>query len=186
MLCPVCRIALGRVVLLPAGLSATPCDKGHGQWITAAAFAAWQEKPKPPVRGTPPLSVALQTAQPQAARICPDCGRIMGKYKVGRGLGFAIDHCGGCGGVWLDAEEWDTLVANNLHQDLYRIFSSAWQKKIRDAELRATLEAAYRKRLGADAFQKAQEIRAWVQGHPEKRALLAFIGEDDPYNLQTH
>jgi len=179
-------VGSGRVVQLPAGLNVTQCEKCHGQWITAAAFIAWKDKPKAPARSPKPLPVVLETAPAQTAKICPDCGRIMGKYKVGRGIGFAIDHCGGCGGVWLDTDEWDVLVANNLHPDLYRIFSSAWQKQIRDDELRATIDAAYRKRLGADTFQKAQEIRAWVQAHPEKRALLAFLAADDLYSLKEH
>ena len=53
--------------------------------------------------------VTFEVKDVQGAKICPECGRILLKYKVGHGLDFFVDHCSGCGGIWLDKNEWNAL-----------------------------------------------------------------------------
>ena len=62
------------------------------------------------------------------AKICPDCGRILIKYKVDNRLDFYLDQCGGCNGIWFDKNEWENLKLNNLQSG-----SSFWPwQKLRE------------------------------------------------------
>ena len=62
--------------------------------------------------------------------MCPHCGYPLRRYKVGAGAAFGLDHCGHCGGVWLDAPEWAGLKARGLHGALNRIFTDTWQRRV--------------------------------------------------------
>jgi len=62
------------------------------------------------------------------AKICPDCGRILIKYRVDNSLDFYVEHCGNCNGIWFDKNEWDNIKLNNLH-DRYTTFLQNLGKK---------------------------------------------------------
>ena len=38
------------------------------------------------------------------------------------------------------------------------------------------MEAFYKDKFGADGYQKAQEIKDWIDTHPHKAELRAFLG----------
>ena len=116
----------------------------------------------------------------RSLRLCPSCGRIMLRYRVGHGVDFYLDTCGTCNGIWLDLDEWTALRARNLHDDLHLIFTEPWQAEIHREAAKSHLEALYRKRFG-DAWDEAVRVRAWVQAHPERAALLAFLADPDPF-----
>jgi hypothetical protein len=46
-----------------------------------------------------------------AGRICPECGIILARYRIGHGMSFQLDYCRRCNGVWFDRQEWDDVRA---------------------------------------------------------------------------
>lgn len=164
-------------------LAAARCDKCGGHWISAKNYSAWLERQDGSFPNDAYSDVSFDIKDAKAAKICPDCGSILIKYKVGHGLDFYLDHCDGCGGVWLDQNEWKALKAMNIHGQMNRIFSTVWQSHIREETLRSKLEQVYTNRMGADGYRKIKEVREWIHQHPQKAALLAYLNDEDPYRL---
>ncbi|MEK7723973.1 MAG: zf-TFIIB domain-containing protein, partial [Acidobacteriota bacterium] len=79
----------------------------------------------------------------ELARLCPECRRILVKYKVGQNIPFLIDRCGQCAGIWLDKGEWEILKRRNLHDDLQKIFTDHWQEEVKKGETRTNLAKMY-------------------------------------------
>src|SRR4051794_6912760 len=105
----------------------------------------------------------------------------MNRYLVGRGLSFSLDHCHSCKGIWLDGNEWETLQDRNLHDDLHSMLTDFWQSRARQEEQRRRMEQIYRAKFGDEDFERIQEIRAWVDGHPKKAELLGYLTDTDPF-----
>src|SRR4051812_19270040 len=88
----------------------TPAPRGGGQWIGGQRYGEWVQ-----MRGgkTDAAGGDEQVSAPvrdsTAAKLCPECGRFLIRHKVGHGVDFCIDRCTACGGIWLDANEWQTL-----------------------------------------------------------------------------
>ncbi|MCC5850732.1 MAG: zf-TFIIB domain-containing protein, partial [Verrucomicrobia bacterium] len=127
--------------------------------------------------------VDLDSNDPKHAKICPECGRILIKYKVGHGLRFFLDHCPGCGGVWLDNNEWEALLEKNLHDEIHKIFSSHWQSGVRENEMRKKFGQVYATRFGEDAYEKVKAFRDWLDTQDTRPEILAYLQAGDPYKL---
>lgn len=94
---------------LSPGLSILRCPEGGGAWVRPGAYWKWHERhaddaapdasagTEPPIQDSP------------AGKRCPEDGAFLIRHDVGHGLDFHIDRCGHCGGIWLDAHEWEAL-----------------------------------------------------------------------------
>ena len=177
MLCPVCKERALAVCEVESGLSSQECPGCKGRWIASFQYWKWrdasgkslQEKPAPDGGDVP-------VADSTGAKLCPECGHFLRHFPVGHGIEFGLDRCGNCGGMWFDANEWDVLKGRNMHDDVHKIFSEVWQRQVRDEEHQAAMEAFYKDKFGADGYQKAQEIKDWIDTHPHKAELRAFLG----------
>ena len=177
MKCPVCKNQIMTNQQLEANLSVSVCSQCSGKWIASYQYWKWKEASgrtlpaQEDVQGDD-LSVEDNTA----AKLCPECGHLLRRYPVGHGIDFGVDRCGNCGGMWFDANEWEVLKSQKLHDDVHKIFSEIWQRQIRDEEHQAATEAFYREKFGSDGYEKAQEIKTWIDAHPHKSELRAFLG----------
>jgi Zn-finger nucleic acid-binding protein len=183
MQCPVCESVLNNTVELDENLQAAACEKCGGYWISNRNYTVWLDKHGPTLPEKEFSEIVFDVEDVQEAKICPECSRILLKYKVGHGLDFFVDHCPGCGGIWLDKNEWDALRDKNLHDEINKMFSTTWQKEVRGEQMAAKLEQVYRSRFGAKTYQLINEIREWLKDHPQKRAIMAFLQDDDPYKI---
>jgi Zn-finger nucleic acid-binding protein len=179
MKCPACKQAAFETRALDRGLSSNHCTNCHGNWISGQQYWDWLREKGENLPETAPGDQAPQVADSTNAKTCPSCGRWLVRYKVGHGLAFSVEHCGGCDGVWLDAKEWDALKARNLHDDLQFICDSLWQKNVHKDEVSKLLETRFAKSLGPD-FDKAREVRDWITNHPNRAVLLAFLVDHLP------
>lgn len=181
MKCPVCKDQqLGEISLLE-GLPANRCPSCSGVWMEANPYMAWkraQNGDKPNI--TNPKAVDIKW-DIQQLKLCPHSGHIMIRYKVVPQAEFYVDRCRHCNGVWFDANEWDFLVKNNLYDNVNEFFTQPWQDALRNTESKTTFEQLYLEKFGADDYQKAKDIRAWLTDHPKRNMLLAFLQSDDPY-----
>jgi hypothetical protein len=108
------------------------------------------------------------------AYVRPESGTIMTRHKVGHGLSFRIDRSV-TGGIWLDPGEWEALLAGNLHHELHLVFTTQWQKAIREKEHADSYEAMLRDKLGEELFTKASALRADLASHPARAVALAYL-----------
>jgi Zn-finger nucleic acid-binding protein len=183
MQCPVCKTKHLEPVELEDRLTAAGCGGCGGRWVSRQAYDRWLKGHGDTLPEKPFSEVSVEVGEVGEAKICPDCGRILLKYKAGHGLDFFVDHCGGCGGVWLDRNEWDALRERNLHDEIHRVFSTSWQAQVRGEAMREKLDAVYAARFGAETYGRLKETREWLHEHPQRLALLAFLSDEDPYRL---
>jgi Zn-finger nucleic acid-binding protein len=180
MKCPVCKNEELRAVRLELGLSAFTCDSCGGNWIPSLQYWNWLEQHGPTMPEKPAEGAAVVVSDRQQAKLCPDCQRIMLRYKVGHGLGFYVEQCGSCNGIWLDKQEWEALRGRNLHDEIHLIFTEPWQTEARLEEARERLDAIYAKQFG-DEYEEVKRIRRWLENHPNRQKVLAFLSDADPY-----
>src|SRR5262245_26341906 len=122
--CPVCpQHALLVAAELEPLLASHRCAQCGGQWITGEHYYRWLEHPDRRPSDANPQTVSADAPHsdasarpgaPRRAMLCPECGRLLSRYQVGHGLNMFIDRCAGCGGLWLDADEWDALKRSHL------------------------------------------------------------------------
>ena len=113
------------------------------------------------------------------AKLCPECGRLLSRGKVGHGVDFHLDRCATCGGIWFDKNEWEILESRNLHDDVHFIFSSAWQRSVRQEEQRATYEKRMASILGEDDLAKVREFKSWMASHDKRGSILGYLIQAD-------
>lgn len=167
---------------LPAGPSAWHCPVSHGVWINSRDYQEWLQTRDPKEAdefplGDPPDLDQLKQNDSRAGKRCPEDGGFLILHRVGHGIPFNLDRCGSCGGVWLDKGEWRALLAKKLHADLTRIFTSAWQAKIRHEDQQRARDATLHKRLGDADFAHASEFASWLKAHPSRAEIFAWLQE---------
>jgi Zn-finger nucleic acid-binding protein len=141
------------------------------------------KKHDPTLPEKPFAEVSFQVDDTMKAKLCPDCGRILIKYKVGHGIDFFLDHCNGCNGIWLDKNEWEVLKSRNLHDELHRIFTTSWQKEILEEQIKEKLEKFYAKKFGEKDYEELKRIRQWIEQHSQRSSLLAYLNDENPYKI---
>jgi hypothetical protein len=83
--------------------------------------------------------------------------------------------------VWFDRDEWAYLRSRSQHDEVHLFFSDPWQEKLRAEETRQRMEQIYLDRFGAEDYARLKELRAWLDQHPQRGALLAYLADKDPY-----
>jgi Zn-finger nucleic acid-binding protein len=178
MQCPLCKKHTMAPADLVPGLTGKTCSECSGVWLDRAKYDAWRAKQAGDLPETnPPAQFAISDTR--KAKICPQCGHLLLPYRVGHGLSFSIDYCGACGGVWCDRGEWDAIKAKNLHDNLHDIVSQHWQTAVRQSGVQESIEQTYARHLGAN-YAKAQEVRTWLRGQPQKALILAYLADTKP------
>ena len=177
--CPNCKTnSLGQTELLD-NLVTHPCTSCQGKWIVKEDYWKWLEPRGTILIEVPPAAnpLDLPVEQTEKLKICPDCGRFMGKYKVGHGLHFVILCCGTCAGFWLDANSWENLESRHIHERLHFIVSDAWQKKSARLDREKGHEQIVLEKVGAEDLEKIRSIKVWIDSHPRKAELLSVLLE---------
>ena len=176
MKCPVCGTAdlAGRE--MESGLLASGCPDCGGNWINSFQYWKWREVHGPDLPERPPeAETSTPVDENGRGKLCPECGHILLPYKVGHDLPFSLDRCGNCGGMWFDGSEWEALRGRNLHDDVHFIFGRSWQAEVAKREREATHEEILRARFGGEDLEQLRRIKVWLESHPSKDAMLAFL-----------
>ncbi len=181
MKCPICKLDTLETVQLLDSLPAHRCSQCEGIFLSSTQYWDWlktqhDSEPEIPLDDTNVIRM-----DESAARICPDCGHLLTRFKVWPDVPFYLDSCGSCNAIWLDKGEWQVLEEHHLYNRINLFMTRPWQQKIRLAEARHHFDAIYRQRFGETDYARIQEIRGWLLDHKERAALLAFLMSDDPY-----
>lgn len=177
MKCPVCKDRVMSSRPLEANLSAHACSQCFGKWIASYQYWKWKEiSGKSLLANCPGSATDLPVTDSTDAKLCPECGHFLRRFPVGQGVSFGLDRCGNCGGTWFDANEWETLKSSGLHDDVHKIFSEVWQNQVRSDEHQVAMEKFYKEKFGENDYQKAKDLKAWIEAHPNQAELRAFLG----------
>ena len=183
MKCPVCKQNTLSLITLYEDLPANKCSNCNGIWLSSNQYLAWvrtQAKPLPEKQVEGAIAPKLKT---DTLKLCPESGHIMKRFKVFPKVDFYLDRCSHCNGIWFDSHEWDVLVEHNMQDKVNQFFTAPWQDKLREKETRANMEKIYQDKLGADDYQRVQEVRAWLEENPRRAMLIAFLQADDPFEI---
>jgi Zn-finger nucleic acid-binding protein len=181
MNCPSCNAPLSDV-RLESDLPAKRCGSCGGVWLDSNAYIAWHQAKRPKFADKT-ASESIAVLDTDSLKSCPNCQRLLMRYRVVPGERFYLDRCSTCHGLWLDKGEWETLVARSFHDNVHEFFTQPWQAKVRAEETRAMSEKLYQNRFGAEDYAKAQDVRAWLVQHPQRSMILAFLQAEDPYKV---
>lgn len=184
MNCPSCKIVALQTTQLEENLPALNCSECRGHWVQGAAYWKWLEVhganlPEREGDGADEINVA-ETSE---VKSCPECRRFMVKYLVGHGMAFSLDQCAACKGVWFDTNEWETLASRNLHDDIHGIMTAPWQAQAVKEKTRRRLEEIYTSKYGPQDYAEIKRVRSWLDAHPRKHELLAYLTDADPLHI---
>jgi len=174
-MCPVCKESKLSNLELEQNLQSSQCAKCNGIWISADQYDFWLKLHGENLPEKPPEGPSLQSGETSAAKFCPECKYILMKYRIGHQVGFSLNRCGQCGGIWFDKNEWQIMKSRNLHDDVHLIFSQAWQSAIRADEHKAAMDAMWREQLGDADLAEIAKIKDWLDGHPKSAQLHAYL-----------
>ena len=182
MKCPICELDSLKAHRLEADLPAYRCKRCEGVWISAAQYWEWlRGREDDPPEGPAEAETPMPVEDAGQAKLCPECGHILRRYKVWPNAQFYLDRCGHCGSVWFDRDEWTYLRSRGQHDEVHLFFSDLWQEKLRAKETRQRMEKIYLDRFGAEDYARLKELRGWLDQHPQRGALLAYLTDKDPY-----
>lgn len=170
-------------ITLEDGLLVYRCPDSGGLYIRSEDFWRWRHQQQVGSDGAPPTEEYPVSEYDDEVKVCPETGTLMVRYRVGHGVPCRIDRSI-TGGVWLDAGEWEALRREGLHRQLNLIFTSPWQKAVRDAELEAQNEARLCSRLGDDLFARIQAFREEIWSHPSSAEAIAYL-QNRPKGVET-
>lgn len=181
MNCPVCKSVVLSKTTLEANLPAHTCGQCGGQRLCGKHYYQWLDRQPAAASSllSPAASETLLIHDSADAKLCPECGRFLTRYKVGHGVDFCIDRCA-CGGIWLDACEWESLRAHNLHNALHHVFSAAWQADLRRQEQQQRIDHLLTEKLGAADYAELQRLKSWLDDHVHRNELYAYLLHQQP------
>jgi Zn-finger nucleic acid-binding protein len=183
MKCPVCRDNLLVAVTLEMEMPVYRCDRCEGVWIPANDYLAWLKTNATNGSHKPADDVSAPASDIPSPKFCPACKRIMRRYKVLPNVGFYLDHCSHCNGVWCDKDELTALLAHNLQDKINLIFMREWQTRLNEEETKTALGKMYLEKFGAADYARVKEIWSWLIGHPKRAMLLAYLQAENPYKM---
>ena len=59
------------------------------------------------------------------------------------------------------------------------IFTAAWQARVREQDRAAAEERLLREHLGDHDYDKTVSLREWIDTHPKRPMILAFLNGSD-------
>lgn len=181
MKCPGCK----RDTLFPSYIDglfrAHTCSVCEGNWILIEDYVVWKQKnPEYEFSET----ADFQYEDSKNALLCPITGAIMQKFKLTHDSEHRLDYSPQVGGVWLDKGEWEFLKQENLAGCLNAIFTSQWQKTIRENSAKVSFAEIYQEKFGEESYAQIKETRKWLDEHPCKADLIAYLMAEDPYSAE--
>jgi Zn-finger nucleic acid-binding protein len=171
--CPSCENAQLHPVRLEHDLPALGCPTCGGALLALVSYRNWREH-------SGPAQAAAQVAPPgavansESALRCPKCTRFMTKYRFAADTRNQLDLCSHCDEVWLDDGEWELLESFAIADKLTHVFGNPWQTRVRTQEVQRRAEERWKEKLGDD-YERAREIRTWLESHPLARDVLAYL-----------
>lgn len=106
--------------------------------------------------------------------MCPEGHGFLRRLRMEE-LGFSLDRCPRCGGVWFDHGEWDRLAEANVVDNLSVLWDPAFRAARRQAKEQKRIDDELRADIGEERFARLRELADWLGEHPQKSRVLAWF-----------
>ncbi|MBN1518353.1 zf-TFIIB domain-containing protein [Candidatus Sumerlaeota bacterium] len=187
MQCTSCNSGTLRPNYLDAALLCHTCDHCGGHWLYLGDYLRWLEQNRDfdivNDTNTPVQAVMDNVAEATPAMLCPYTGVVMLKYRISKDLEHRLDLSPSINGIWLAKGKWELLKREGLAGRLNEIFTSTWQRQIKEGRTRDVMEQKYIEEFGAERYARLKQIRAWLDAQSNRRAMLAYLLDDDPFSV---
>ena len=174
MQCPSCKKSALVPTKLADGLPSFMCQSCEGHLIEVLSYRFWSDRGSAAARDSVNL-VASEPMDSKHALVCPQCQKVMTKYRMSDAVSNRIDLCGNCGRFWIDRGEWALVRSLNLDTNLTKIFNEPWQKAIRQSQASLAKSHRLRETLNDEEYQRLVDLREWINGHALKEDILDFL-----------
>nr|CAA6827995.1 MAG: Unknown protein [uncultured Thiotrichaceae bacterium] len=181
MKCPNCTDSKLTPFFLEGLFRAHTCGECGGNWLLLDDYLRWKEHNP---EYTFSQDASFEAEDSRKALLCPESGAIMSKYRIAHDSEHRLDYSAAVGGVWLDKGEWEYLKEKGLAGSLNRVFTMQWQKALKDDSIKSTFTEVYCERFGEESYEKVKELREWLNSHPRKADLRAYLLANDPYSAE--
>lgn len=174
MLCPSCKTTTLAPDILENSAPCDTCPQCSGVLLSLASHTD-ELVIEEATLDAPIERHASEIADSKRALCCPQCQRIMVKFKVTADAAHSLDFCFGCAKVWLDSGEWTYLKSLGLHRRIRSITTDSWQRRLREeAGLKLRIEN-FRLSVGQEAFSVVEEFRLWLSAQPKRDEILLHL-----------
>ena len=163
-------------VQLEDGLLAYQCPETDGIFLPVVSYFQWLGKQRERLPLLPLLEDSTEEAlvDSQEVKICPESGQLMQRYRVGHGFAFHVDRSPS-GSLWFDKGEWESLRKRQYHDELHLIFTSSWQRAVRNDDRKRAEAELLADRLGEDLVMKLDEIGRLIADNDYGDMALAYL-----------
>lgn len=174
--CPACSVRHTlRVVRAEDAPPIHRCPACGGTWLRSADYWRWRAEHPRNVPPPSPDEISLERSEEPELKSCPEDAYVLARFRVGPGDSFSIDQCRTCGGVWFDPGEWGLLEDEGLHLHLHHVLSEEWEEELKEVERRRDERERWIRQLGEENFERISEVKAWLDDHPKRSELYAFL-----------
>ncbi len=181
MKCTSCKKGILSPSFIDGLFRAHTCTECAGNWILIEDYVTWKERNSEHQFSA---EVSCEAEETTTALLCPMTGTIMRKFRLAAKNSHRIDYSSSVGGVWLDKGEWELLKQEGLAGSLNAVLTAHWQNNIRADSAKDTFTAIYQDKFGQEAYSKVHEFREWLNSHPCKADLRAYLLAEDPYSAE--
>lgn len=183
MKCPSCQNGSLNPHFIDQLFRSHKCNQCEGDWILVEDFVSWKDR-NPEYRFNESLNVSEEISDTKQAMLCPVSGVIMRKFKISAEHDHRIDYSHLSGGIWLDKGEWELLKAENIAGSLNKVVTQVWQNQIREDSAIENFKEIYANKFSNEDYTQLKEVKAWLDQHPQKHDLRAYLMAEDPYSAQ--
>ncbi|MFD2178003.1 hypothetical protein [Veronia pacifica] len=159
------------------------CSACEGNWILIEDFVCWKER-HPDYQFAENIEFSADASETKKALLCPVTGSIMRKFRISASNAHRVDYSNAVGGIWLDKGEWELLKSEGLAGSLNAVVTQQWQSRIREQNAEQQFVDLYNDKFGEDSYQKVKSLRDWLNQHPQKADLRAYLLADNPYSAE--
>ncbi|AKJ43474.1 zf-TFIIB domain-containing protein [Pragia fontium] len=180
MQCPKCKTGVLQPTRLDNLIPVHTCNACGGNWLILEDYLRY--KGQLPESAELPNDVVVESEETKSALLCPVTGSLMLKFRISKDTEHRLDLSPKVNGIWLDKGEWELLNAHGLADKLNAIFTDVWQRQIRESHTQAQFDEMYLSQFGQEDYDKVKDLREWLQQHPQKDRLKAFLLADNPWS----
>ncbi len=173
MRCPQCKGYDLTPKQLENGLVAASCTKCDGALLSLVNYRFWSENHQQGEEEKVSVDVVDELDDiDEKACVCPKCTRLMTKFKIDLSTANQLDLCTNCDEAWLDKGEWRLLKQLELHGQLPKIFTDAWQRNLRIQRMKNTVKQRYIAMIGEE---RVENFKTWLDLQPEKEEIKQYL-----------
>lgn len=148
------------------------CPGCHGIWLLESSIEHLRESG---VVEQLDSGDTTRRDQDHKTGICPEGHGIMTRARVAWEDPYYLERCIRCGGIWFDAGEWNRLASDNLLEQLDRLWTPGWRRRLSHDQSEAQRRADLRTAFGSDLLEQLDAVAEALAGRHDAAIALAYL-----------